>query len=201
MSAASSGFVMILTNPGRSPATAGSILSVLLLAASVEGQSPSVAPACYDLELGPWQPFIELEADSIYVAPPPRIFLDTVPGAGLGRPTGYSLTTAPGAIPSIHRLSWWAPAGSDSIEFVWTTGFSGLRARLATTSRPLVGTAETSWDFGRPVQHATITATAISCDAPIREAYAFRYRFPRGIGMESDSILVGKLLRRSSLRL
>lgn len=183
-------------------AAVGLILGTLFLAVPIEGQSPAIAPACYDLDLGPWEPHMELDADSIYVAPPPRILLDTIPRVGLGRPTGYWLGAAPGALPSIHRFSSWTRMESDSIELVWTNGFSGFRAKLSTRSTPLVGIAQTFWDFGRPQQTASLTAAAVSCDAPLPEASAFRYRFPRGIGMAgSDSILIGETLDRSRLQL
>jgi len=42
---------------------------------------------------------------------------------------------------SIHRGSFWSPKSSQSIEIVWTTGFSGLVIFLKTAGTDLRGEA------------------------------------------------------------
>lgn len=158
---------------------------------------------CYDVELGPWMSETPSESDSLFVTPPPRIQLHSTAGKGLGdRPQDLALTPAPGALPSVHRYSSWEWIGPDSIELSWTTGFSGLRMRLAVGGPALRGTAETFWDFTRDRQRAQVVATRVACDSELPEGKRMAYRFPRGIGFEdADSVLLGLPLPRTGLNL
>lgn len=177
-----------------------SIIVVLALGAAGTGFAQSVDVAgCYDLEIGAWSPTIDLGVDTLYVAPPPRIQMGTEPGFGLGgRAQGMLLEPAPGALPSVHRYSWWEEIGEDSVHLIWTTGYSGLRMRLGVQGRVLRGAASTFWDFGRATQTAPATATAVRCDAPLELRARIAYRFPRGIGfVGADSILVGESISSS----
>ena len=102
----------------------GALLTSLALLASTADAQSTVA-GCYDIQLGSWTPEMQLGADSLYPAPPPRILLDTLPGSGLlGRPTGFLLKPAPNAMPSIHGYSWWQRSG------LAPCGWSGARVSV-----------------------------------------------------------------------
>lgn len=177
------------------------IAASTLFVVPVHGAAQDSLTGCYDLELGPWTSDIPSESDSLYVTPPPRIRLDSAQGRGLGdRPQNFALTPAPGALPSLHRYSWWKWTSPDSIELAWTTGLSGLRMHLAVEGSVLSGIAETFWDFTRERQRAQAVATPVACDSALPEEERMSYRFPRGIGFEdADSVLLGLPLPRTGL--
>ena len=81
-----------------------------------------------------------------------------------------------------------------SVRLVWSTGFSGLTMLLQPRGDTLEGIARTFWDFNRPTQTAAVIATRVSCNAPLLPANVVNYRYPRGIALDGDSVLVGVAL-------
>jgi hypothetical protein len=124
---------------------------------------------CYTLDLSPWSPAHAPGADSAAVTLPRRIALDTALAGGRfaagsyqvgvigddARPVGMSATWAPIAKPS--------PAAPDSVQILWSTGFRGVRLRLAHEGGMLRGEAATFGDVDRPDQRSTVRATRIAC--------------------------------------
>jgi hypothetical protein len=147
---------------------------------------------CFDLELGPWQPPLP-GADSIFLGLPPRIELDTIHGEDyFTQSRGFALRPAPGAMPSVHRHTYWNWISPDSIRLVFSTGFSGLSMRLAVKERELVGIAQGFWDFPREQQASQVVATRVGCEAPLPENARARYQFPRGVLLDiGDSVRIG----------
>jgi hypothetical protein len=173
--------------------TVVSLLNVLV-AGSVSPQAPAthVVAGCYDLQLGPWLPAgAPTHGDSLGLAPPPRVQLDTV-ASSEGREGSNSLVLrpAPGSLPSIHRFAYWSLLGADSVVLSWSTGFYGLNARLAVGSDVLRGNAASHSDLiGEPGQSAEMTATRVSCRAPPRFPATDDRPTPRGILLASgDSV-------------
>ncbi len=178
-------------------------VALVLINAAAAAQAQGVT-ACNDLEVGAWAPRLDLGDDSLLLAPPARILLDTVSGRSLGGGRyGFALQTAPRALPSIHRFSWWERVTYDSLQLTWSNGFSGLKMRLHVAPPGLRGTARSFWDdFGRKIQSAPVVAVHVACNAPLPATSAFRDRFPRGIGFpDADSLLVGARLPRAALEL
>lgn len=169
---------------------------LLLLPAGLSGQA-STWTGCYDVELGPWAPHRDFGRDSLYMAPPPRIRLQSD-----SAPPGLALTPAPGALPSVHRIAFWRHLGPDSVSFVWSNGFSGITMRLAASGEDLRGSARTFWDFPRETQTADVVARRVSCKAPLREEDRLAYHFPRGVELDGgDSIRVGEALPGNGVHL
>ena len=168
-------------------------------AATSSAQLPRF-PACYDLEVGEWSPPFQ-GGDSLYGLPP-RMLLDTTElSARLNpfRDEGASvLARAPGAMPSSFEMSSWKLL-NDSLRLIWGNGFSGVVVLLPARSGRLVGHLQTYSDnVVGPPKTARITATPVSCSAPLSKEAAFSYPFVRGIAFaRADSLLVGEPLPAS----
>jgi hypothetical protein len=149
-----------------------------------------LAGACYDLSIGPWRSTQQLAEDSIYIAPPSRVRFDT---ARTERwPDRFVLLTAPGAVPSVHRHALWRSVGSDSLELMWSTGFSGLRMTLGGQRGELHGEARAFWDFDRTPSTADAIARRVPCAAPANPPAAAQRLVFRAVPLEGgDSVAVG----------
>ncbi len=162
------------------------------VAAAAQALRPGdLAAACYDLSLGPWGPVPLRGGDTIYIAPPSRVRFDTVRAER--RRGDFMLSTAPGALPSVHRYAYWLPAATeDSVELVWSTGFSGLRMTIGGTREELRGQASAFWDFPRQPLIADAVARRVSCDAPAHPSAAEQRLVLRAVPLEGgDSVAVG----------
>jgi len=165
----------------RAPSLILGILIAVCLAPSSHGSRPAAASAhdsaqaqavplaperlqgCYKLKMSAWRPDLHLGGDSAYITPPRAIQLFAEQGTKSIETNGYVLRPAPGARPSIHKASYWRIQGLDSIELVWSTGFSGLTMLLQPQGQDLRGKAKTSWDFNRTEQTAEVLAQRITC--------------------------------------
>lgn len=169
----------------------GLALSGLLFSACVSSSDQSLA-ACYDLSVGQWTPEV-VPGNSLYVAPPPRIKLDSTriyPEDGRVR---FALHPAPGALPSIHGRAWWEEIEPDSIRLVWVN-MSGVELRLERSRGSLSGIARAIWDFKEVREEASVQAQQVDCNAPLAESAQLRYRYPRGIAtVLGDSLRLGDL--------
>lgn len=125
------------------------------------------AYGCYDVEIGPWTPALDLGADSLSLAPPTRVVLDTISNSEeqWRYADYYQLRVAPGALPSIHPYSGWIAMG-DSIRLVWND-FSGLAARVREAPGGFTGTAYSIWDFSREQQTAPFSLERVPCESPV----------------------------------
>lgn len=119
----------------------------LLAATSASGQSDTTQAAarrfvgCYAVRLGPWSKFLEGNPSSH--TPPDTVMLDSVLIDGpLGGP-GFRLRPHIPILTRYHTVParWW-PVGGDSVRLVWTSGFVGVRIRLAWGDSVLVGRAQ-----------------------------------------------------------
>ena len=114
---------------------------------------------CWTVTMSTYAPPMVLRGDSVYSKPPRRIELDSMRGAGPFARDGWALSPARGVPLSVHRFSYFHPIAGDSLELVWTSGFSGLTIRAAISADTLRGVARTFWDFGRPEQLAPVVLT------------------------------------------
>jgi hypothetical protein len=142
------------------------VLFILVLGfpSSAMGQSNLEGVAgCYDVILGDWTPPFALGGDSLYLAPPSRVVLDTAfnaPGLVGDR---RILSVAPGALPSVHRFSGWELT-QDSVHLIWTNGFSGFKAGTTRAPGGFRGDAQSYWDVvSRQVQTASIFLEKVDC--------------------------------------
>jgi hypothetical protein len=124
---------------------------------------PENIQGCYELTLSAWRPNLNLGEDAVFVTPPHRIQLFAERGTQGWESEGFVVKPAPGLAPSIHRGSYWSPKNSQSIEIVWTTGFSGLAMILKIEGTDLRGEARSFWDFPRRQQKADIAARRVEC--------------------------------------
>jgi hypothetical protein len=151
---------------------------------------------CYDLELGPWSPEMDLGADSIFIVFPPRILLDSVPAPSpsLALPVEpgqeqLAVHPAPGSPPSPQRFSSWRKVHADSIQIVWAS-YSGVRIQLAKGDSVHHGYARTGWDFPGRVQTAPVAARRVACSSPLPEEQASYRRFPREVRLDDGQAIV-----------
>lgn len=170
------------------------LLGLLYIPSPAAGQLQ--APACMDLSVGDWSPAMDLGADSLYLAPPPRVYFDTVAHPAVPTVTdGSRLVPARGALPSVHRIARWSSAADGRIEVIWSNGFSGLRGNLQREGNRWVGQVRSFWDFGRATQVAPISGIVVSCDLPLPLEHQMRYSYIRGILLEGgDSLRLGEPL-------
>jgi hypothetical protein len=124
---------------------------------------PENIQGCYELTLSAWRPNLNLGEDVVFVTPPHRIQLFAERGTQGWESEGYVVKPAPGVKPSIHRGSYWSPKSSQSLEIVWTTGFSGLAMILKVEGTDLLGEAQSFWDFPRRRQKADVTVRKVEC--------------------------------------
>jgi hypothetical protein len=106
---------------------------------------------------------MNLGEDTIFSTPPGRIELQAHRGTRSFERRGWIVRPARGTERSVHSFSFFTVTSSDSIQVVWTTGFSGLTMDLAAARDTLRGQAHTFWDFGRPSQSADATLIRVSC--------------------------------------
>lgn len=125
--------------------------------------SPETVQGCYELGILQWRPGMPGE-DAVFMTPPRRIQLLAEPGTQGWEKDHYPVRPAPGFPASIHRASFWTPTGSNTIEIVWTTGFSGVTMKLKLEGETLKGKAKAFWDFPRSGQSAHIVAPKIDCN-------------------------------------
>jgi hypothetical protein len=184
--------------------TRSSSVAAILLGASLPvaaGAQADPVVGCYDIELGPWaiQDWREEGPDSLHVAPPRRIVLDSVPAAARYRQGERLARPAPGSPPSIHFYYRWRRLDGDSVLVGFDRRLSGLELRLERGNDELTGTAHTSWSAVQPPhmppQWAPAVARRVSCAAPIPEEWKDYRRFVREVRLDDSRVLkVGRPL-------
>ena len=127
---------------------------------------PENIQGCYELTLSEWRPKLNIGEDAEFISPPHRVQLFAERGTKGWEAEGYIVRPAPGVAASIHRGSYWLPKKDQSIEIVWTTGFSGLAMGLKLENGELHGKAKSFWDFPRKKQTADVIARKVDCQKP-----------------------------------
>lgn len=134
--------------------------------ASVPATVSSLA-GCYGLELGEWEGPARSSTTDWHE--PPRIFrLDTTlstrrPGSYGARPEWIFLDSQ-----RTPLQPWWRLRPSDSLEVIWSTGFSGVRLAFRVRGDSLVGRAQAFTDVrGQPQPSAAAVAKRRSCPADL----------------------------------
>ncbi len=122
---------------------------------------PERVAGCYVVNLAAWKPDLSIGRDTEFMYPPSRIRLHTDTGTTLWEQGQWLVRPAPGVPRSVHRFSFFRALGSDSIEVLWSTGFSGVRMRR--NAGTLSGYAEPFWDFPRQQQSAAVHLERTNC--------------------------------------
>jgi hypothetical protein len=152
---------------------------------------------CFDVHLDEWTPPQQTTGESFLMAPPPRIRFttDDLPTGWPTRP-GMLVLPAPGAMPSMHRITAWTTTGPDSVRVVWTTGFAGVTAELALVGDGLHGRARYTTDVLGPTRPETqLRAVPVACDAPLPPEHRMAWERVRGVALaEGDSVRIGETL-------
>jgi hypothetical protein len=158
------------------------VLSLSLIAAAAAplgAQARSGGPSragnlgsanCYRIELGPWTPRGDLGEDSIFTFPPRRIAIRGRPDSATAADSSESIR--PGRVAralerrpgSVHSDGGWHVIRKDSVELIYTTGFSGVVLYLRPEGTGWRGVAETFWDFPRGTQRADAVLTRTTCE-------------------------------------
>lgn len=131
--------------------------------AAAQGPAPPRLLGCYEVKLGAWQPALDLGPDTVFIQPPVHFELLGDTGTSAMERARWLVRPAPRATPGRHRFSSWRLSTADSVELIWTTGFSGLRIVVASATDTLRGRAETFWDFDRARQRAAAELVRAPC--------------------------------------
>jgi hypothetical protein len=134
---------------------------------------PSAFAGCYELKLGPWWP-TGFGEDNMFATPPAQIQLLPILGTEGFEKNGLLVRPFPDAPESAffrRRYSYWRIQTGDTVQLIWTTGFSGVVINLARQGRELSGWAHPFWDFPRFPRIAHVTAKRFSCE-PAQEPRA-----------------------------
>jgi len=126
----------------------------------------SSAFGCYDVEIGTWVPALEMGLDSLTLAPPSRVVMDTIqnpPGQG-SFSRYHQLRVPPGALPSVHSYSGWIAQG-DSIRLAWSDLLHGFAAEVREVPGGFSGRAHSMWDSPREPQSAPFHLKRVSCES------------------------------------
>lgn len=125
------------------------------------------AVGCYEIEMTPWRPKLDLGLDSVFITPPHRIRLDTVRSESPFTRDALRVVPIPWTcrdrLSPCEPLGIWQPLNDHELGIVWTNGFSGFGAELRVKKNRLEGTARTFWDFPRREQSSKIIARSIEC--------------------------------------
>jgi hypothetical protein len=132
----------------------------------LDGVKPETVKGCYELTMSAWQPTVDIGKDEVFITPPHRIQLFAEKGKQGWEAEGYVVKAAPGIPSSIHRGSYWLPKKGQTIEIVWTTGFSGLVMGMKVEGDVMRGEARSFWDFDRKQQKADVVARKVDCQKP-----------------------------------
>jgi hypothetical protein len=127
-----------------------------------QSSMPQRVAGCYVVNFGPWTPDLPIGRDSVFMYPPSRIQLHADTGTTLWEQGQWLVRPAPGVPRSVHRFSFFRVSEPDTIEVLWSTGFSGLRMRLDADA--LTGHAASFWDFPRQQQVAAVRLERTNCE-------------------------------------
>jgi hypothetical protein len=118
---------------------------------------------CYAIELGPWLPDMgqNRSNDGIFLIPPDEITLTTTSHGD--RSTHYVVRPALRVTPSVHKVMLWSATPPDTVEVIFSNGFSGFTVSVVPRGDILVGQAVSFWDFPRPSQKASAVLRRMSC--------------------------------------
>ena len=141
--------------------TARAALLASPAAAERDAAAVSAFAGCYEIRLGAWTPALNLGADTVYVRPPRRIVLETLPATTPSDPS--SLRVRPVLDTPGPDKAGWLALGADSLRISWTTGLNGLTMRVRLENETLSGVATTFWNFDRTSQQSKVTGTRIAC--------------------------------------
>ena len=129
-----------------------------------------VANRCYRLFRSAWGSPLDRSGDSIFTTSPEIIRFGLVKNprwSASGRPY-MQVTAANGNRETVDGPGVWRPyVKADSLEIVWSNGFSGVSMSLAVKGDSLSGAAKTFWDFPRPSDSSPVTGIRVSCDTPM----------------------------------
>lgn len=98
---------------------------------------------CYRLTLGAWSGTLPVTGMPQARTPPPCFRLDTA----VAPKNAAWFSVEPATLVELSRMpAAWKPVLGDSLAIFWSTGFVGVRLRLAVRGDSLLGTAETFHD-------------------------------------------------------
>ena len=132
-------------------------------------QSPSVLAGCYRHTVGAWTPPLRAQDWPASQTPPPEFELD--PTIVSGWPSADTVwTVRPAALVSRRHIpASWRYVRPDSVNIVWSTGFTGVYLRLRIVGDTLRGQATTFRDAhikGEPPDpRASVVAVRHTCGA------------------------------------
>lgn len=146
------------------PAPAAAAIAISIVTACAHGDrpgGPDLRGSCWVVELDGAS-----EITNLALMLPPLVLLDSA-APDTGVPDYHRLSEVPGSLPSVHRHAMWKVLSSDSVELVWSTGFSGWLLRMNMVGDTMTGLAEEIDDGGSEPEYRSATAVRIDCDTPV----------------------------------
>jgi hypothetical protein len=139
------------------------LAGVAMSAPGAERPTAAQIAGCYQLEIEPWQPALNLGRDIDFITPPDQVNLTLEKPEHEWRKGSLLVRQVAESRGSIHTSGEWQVSKSGKIEILWTTGFSGLTMDLASVRTGLEGRAKTFWDSHRTPQTAKVHGKRVSC--------------------------------------
>jgi len=165
--------LVLTVNRMRYVGHALALVLAVCIPTDVDGQENATArirkiAGCYALTLGRWSRPLRSEEGGPTVQTPPSSFrLDTVPVQKTGQVPRFAVE--PVQLVAGRMPASWALSPNDSINLFWSTGFVGVRLRLAVHGDSLLGVATAFHDahaFGEPPDpSAAVVATRTVCSS------------------------------------
>lgn len=163
------------------------LLAILALGVPACVKGPAiVAGSCYDVLVAPWPDSAGYGADTVGLAPPHRIRLTA--DRFMPDTAAKIIAEVPGVMPSIHSIAVWRRPSPDTVEFVWSTGYIGVKLRLGGPGDSLSGTAQSFFDY-RDGDYVHAEASRVDCAAPIPAVARAHRRFEISVPLESGDTL------------
>ena len=129
-----------------------------------------VAGRCYKLVRAAWGSSLDHNGDSIFTNNPDIIRFTTIKHVDRTPTTRpeMEVQAASGSGETIDGPGTWRPISQrDSLEIVWSNGYSGVVMQLAVRGDSLSGRAKTFWDFPRPSDATPVHGIRVVCNASL----------------------------------
>lgn len=134
------------------------LLGAIAVACSTDASLSPIPLACFNVSLGPWAPALPEPLPPI----PDRLLLTDSLG-NIGLENGRLVVEAIAPANNSYQWSWWQELPHDSIQVVFSTGFTGVSFRLARRGNDLEGAAFAFFDFQAESPKASAEFTRLSC--------------------------------------
>lgn len=134
------------------------LLGAIAIACSTEASLSPIPLACFNVSLGAWAPALP---EALPPVPQRLLLTDSLGSSGLEKDRMVVEAIPPSS--KSYQWSWWQELPHDSIQVVFSTGFTGVSFRLARRGNDFEGSAFAFFDFQAESPIAPAELTRLSC--------------------------------------